>query len=819
MSILVEGTLLSPAGHVIGNADIVLTSISTSLVVLGGTPNSIQTDPVGRYSFTLNNGNYAVSVSKDGNNWFSGMITVTDLTVPKSINALILQDAMMAEIPSDYWSYFQSQTGILFTSFGKIDEAVSITTSSKEIALVAKNEAVAARDSAKISAENAQNVANSNTYYITPTDPDGTVAGIAGTDEGKLFRVVINDSSGIPFIFKYYKKNGSIAEFINSEASAVFVSQMEVAIEYLKLIVPRSQENLVTGYQVLHTDASGKIGLLGINDNGGLEIPGIVGNVQDYLTNLVSDLFSSKISGYQYVFLSADKKTALAAIDDDGYFWIPGMDEPVQTAIANSGGGGKGAERLAKPDGSGNIALYASEDDTTPLWSKIPVVSAEKVTDTGISFVYNEGGFLKSALIPTNPLQNASTETIREINATSKEMHSFLGGGQSLSVGANGSAVAALPELYGHCLMFSGAGKDRGAGIDGDVNDETLGALCDARIINFRNNSQVPAAQTVLLNHLARGQDMPVIVTRLDSRGGFNYSQLKKGTQPYIDGNTSFDAFCKRAESIGKIPVCKVYKTTHGEADANKTSLQFGEYEGFLTEWKHDKQLDIMTRSGQLIKPWFEVDQLGSLTNKTVINGIVQRGYVVAIDQWEFCKKNADAFMSIPKWLLNRLYPQDLLHLTGLGYRILGEFHGLAEDWTIYNRSSNPTGTKFVPVQPSSIVRINDTTSEVFFDTPYGYALQTKPVKGIWADNFGTDIQNDSAKIISAVQESDFSFKFVTDVPPAAGDFIRFGCNATDNGTNSYPLINIFDTTDTVGYFDSSLIMDNPCAISRIALI
>ncbi len=675
----------------------------------------------------------------------------------------------------------------------------------------------AAADRAEAAADNVQNIADANTYYTSPTDPDGTVAGIAGTPDEKMFRVAIKDDSGSIVIFKYYKNAGGTAEYINSEASARLISQMDQAINYMKLVMPPELANKITGYHILATDVTGKVGLYGVNDNGGFEVCGISGAIQDYFSNLVSESFSSKISGYQYVFLSGDNKTALAAIDDDGYFWLAGMDEPVQTAIANSGG--KGAERLARPDGTGRIALYASEDDTTPLWSKRPVVSAEKVTDTGISFVYSENGVLKSALIPTSPLQNASTETIREVNNASQEMHAFLAGGQSLSVGANGSAVAALPDLYGHCLMFSGAGKDRGAGIDGDVTDETLGALCDARIINFRNNSQVPAAQTVLLRHLARGQDMPVIVTRLDSRGGFNYSQLKKGTQPYIDGNTSFDAFCKRAESIGKIPVCMVYKTTHGEADANKASLQFGEYEGFLTEWKHDKQLDIMTRSGQLIKPWFEVDQLGSLTNKTVINGIVQRGYVVAIDQWEFCKKNADAFMSIPKWLLNRLYPQDLLHLTGLGYRILGEFHGLAEDWTIYNRSSNPTGTKFVPVQPSSIVRINDTTSEVFFDTPYGNALQTKPVKGIWADNFGADIQNDSAKIISAVQESDFSFKFVTDVPPAAGDFIRFGCNATDNGTNSYPLINIFDTTDTVGYFDSSLIMDNPCAISRIALI
>lgn len=156
MSILVEGTLLSPAGHVIGNADIVLTSISTSLVVLGGAPISIQTDAVGRYSFTLNNGNYAVSVSKDGNNWFSGMITVSDVTVPKSINALLLQDAMMAEIPADYWSYFQAQTGILFTSFSKIDEAVSTTTESKNITVAAKDIAVAARNDSEAFAGIAQ---------------------------------------------------------------------------------------------------------------------------------------------------------------------------------------------------------------------------------------------------------------------------------------------------------------------------------------------------------------------------------------------------------------------------------------------------------------------------------------------------------------------------------------------------------------------------------------------------------------------------------------------------------------------------------------
>ena len=672
-------------------------------------------------------------------------------------------------------------------------------------------------DEAKQSADNAQNIADANTYYTSQTDPDGTIVGIAGTPDGKMFRVAINDDSDVTVIFKYYKNAAGTAEYINAEASARVIYQMEQAVNYMKLISPQGQSNILSGYHVMFTDVSGKIGLFGVNDSGGLEIAGMAGNVQSYLTNLVSDSFSSKIDGYQFVFLSADNKTAVAAIDDDGYLWLAGMDEPVQTAIANSGG--KGAERLARPDGTGRVALYASEDDTTPLWSKSPVVSAEKVTDTGISFVYNDAGTLKSALIPTTPLQNATTETIRELNSESQEMHFFAGRGQSLRVGANGGAVAPIHSLIGYCLMFSGAGRDRGAGIDGDVTDETLGALADARLVNFRNNCQVPEAQTILLNHQARNANMPIIVTRLDARGGFNYNQLKKGTQPYIDGTTSFDAFCKRAESVGKRPICKLIGFTHGEADANKASLQFGEYKSYLVQWSNDTQADMMARSGQTEKPFLNVDQLGSLTNTTVINGITQRGYVVAIDQLEFTNERAEAFMGLPKWLLNREYPQDLLHLSGLGYCIKGEYLGKSGDFTVYDRLNNPTGNKFKPVQPISINKVNTTTFDITFSSPYGLPLQVKAVKGIMAPNLGFDLQNGTANVTAVTQQSDFVFRVVTDVAPTVGDYFRLGCTATDNGANSYPLINIFDTTTTVSRHDPNFVMVNPCAISRIAVI
>lgn len=84
MSLLVSGTLVDPAGKPIPKADIVLTSVSTSFVVLSGFSTRQPTDDSAAYSFLLEPGNYAISVSKDGANFYYGAITITNTTVPSS---------------------------------------------------------------------------------------------------------------------------------------------------------------------------------------------------------------------------------------------------------------------------------------------------------------------------------------------------------------------------------------------------------------------------------------------------------------------------------------------------------------------------------------------------------------------------------------------------------------------------------------------------------------------------------------------------------------------------------------------------------------
>lgn len=93
-------------------------------------------------------------------------------------------------------------------------------------------------DEAKQSAENAQNIADANTYYVTAEDPDGTIAGLAGTPDGKMFRVALKDEDGQTVIFNYYKNNGGIADFINAESSK---RHLDMVIEEINDLVGFSQ--------------------------------------------------------------------------------------------------------------------------------------------------------------------------------------------------------------------------------------------------------------------------------------------------------------------------------------------------------------------------------------------------------------------------------------------------------------------------------------------------------------------------------------------------------------------------------------------------
>lgn len=84
--------------------------------------------------------------------------------------------------------------------------------------------AQASADAAALSAQNAQNIADANTYYITPADPDGTTAGLANTPIGEIFRVAQGEEANKSFIT--YLNDDGVAKAVASQPGSASINNL-----------------------------------------------------------------------------------------------------------------------------------------------------------------------------------------------------------------------------------------------------------------------------------------------------------------------------------------------------------------------------------------------------------------------------------------------------------------------------------------------------------------------------------------------------------------------------------------------------------------
>lgn len=63
------------------------------------------------------------------------------------------------------------------------------------------------------------------TFFPSENDPDGTIAGLAGTPAGNQFRVILFDAKGVDIIFRYYLNESGTARFINEYPSARYLRE------------------------------------------------------------------------------------------------------------------------------------------------------------------------------------------------------------------------------------------------------------------------------------------------------------------------------------------------------------------------------------------------------------------------------------------------------------------------------------------------------------------------------------------------------------------------------------------------------------------
>ncbi|HCA5525394.1 TPA: CotH kinase family protein [Klebsiella pneumoniae] len=80
------------------------------------------------------------------------------------------------------------------------------------------------------------------TFYQTEDDPEGTITGLAGTPDGKIFRVAIYDTVNTAVVFKYYLNDNGVARFINDEMSAKGIEGLYKALEIVAQQLYLSQQ-------------------------------------------------------------------------------------------------------------------------------------------------------------------------------------------------------------------------------------------------------------------------------------------------------------------------------------------------------------------------------------------------------------------------------------------------------------------------------------------------------------------------------------------------------------------------------------------------
>ncbi|HCI6723883.1 TPA: hypothetical protein NPP61_005391, partial [Klebsiella variicola subsp. variicola] len=216
------------------------------------------------------------------------------------------------------------------------------------------------------------------------------------------------------------------------------------------------------------------------------------------------------------------------------------------------------------------------------------------------------------------------------------------------------------------------------------------------------------------------------------------------------------------------------------------------------------------------------IDQMGSRVKTDT-----QRGDLISYDQLAISNERADIVMIGPKFHLNRKYHVDIQHLNNVGYAVMGELQGEAEAWMHKERIAG-TNKKWTPVQPISVVKTG-LQLDVTFSSPWGLPLKTNTKFGT-ALNLGADLENGSTTITNAAQVSDFVFRFTLASEPAAGEYLRFGFNATDSisvpsvsggstmVTWTFPLVCISDTSTKVSKSDPTFVMEHFCCLSRIAI-
>jgi len=258
-----------------------------------------------------------------------------------------------------------------------------------------------------------------------------------------------------------------------------------------------------------------------------------------------------------------------------------------------------------------------------------------------------------------NELITAQTGIPLYTPALGKRLYVIPESGQSLSIGTGTSAPIFADELAG-AYLFNG--------IDPWGSREHL--IADSQVVSLKPYKERYSRQThgytmlrSLKDGIADGDELLYMPFGIGARA---LVDLGRGTEAYNNFLIMLQVVVARAAEVGASVVFPFVGLIQGES--NSATLR-ASYVAQQRPYQDAFLEDIAKITGQ--------PTLAMLIDQTGANYCRE----VAKAQFQYTQENDDAYLSCPKYPLNRLYykdSSDVVHLNADGYNIQGDYRGLA---------------------------------------------------------------------------------------------------------------------------------------------
>lgn len=325
--------------------------------------------------------------------------------------------------------------------------------------------------------------------------------------------------------------------------------------------------------------------------------------------------------------------------------------------------------------------------------------------------------------LDAGPLADAGPDGAAPYELSTRDVSHVLGTGQSLAVGSQGTPLLSTTQPFDNYMFNTGP-------VAGGVNLSSFVPLTERGVETMSSALAALAtqmAETEVLAALPPPRNKHRILVSVHGVGGTAYAGLKKGTAPYANGMAQVTAARDITQKTGLTYVVRAVTNVHGESDHIAGNAA---YEQNLVEWQADYEKDVraITLQPEPI-PMFQT-QVSSWTRYGQATSLIPQAQLDA-----HVKNQGKIILVGPKYFLPYA---DGVHLTGQGYRWLGEYYAKAYRTVVLE------GRAFEPVRPKSArIAGNDVIVDFHVPSP-PLVFDTQRVTAV--ANMGFELSNGAAR-------------------------------------------------------------------------